>query len=216
MSATKVLRWERRPEERPQELLQAALEVFARNGYRNTTLDEIGEAAGVTKGTIYHYFETKESLLLGVIEHYQRLAFARAEEAIRDGTLPASTRIRLLVRNVFSDVEGRRDFIALLVRGVTHEIPRVHERWMQGPAHLWTLVATLVDEGKVHGEFRPDADGEVAARVLISGLMLQLMWQLHARRIPAMAMNADRLIDSSVELFLRSLGSGRRRRSASE
>lgn len=205
MSAAKVLRWERRPDERPRELLVAALQVFARNGYRSTTLDEVAETAGVTKGTIYHYFDTKEALLLGVIEHYQSLAFGRAEQAIRDERLPASTRIRLLMRKMFDDSEGRRDLLALLVRGVTHELPRVHERWLMGPARLWMLVARLVEEGKSRGEFRPDADGEVGARVLVSGLMLQLMWQIHAETVPGLAMDADRLIDSSVELFLAGL-----------
>lgn len=202
MSPAKVLRWERRPEERPRELLEAALQVFARNGYRNTTLDEVAETAGVTKGAIYHYFDTKEALLLGVIEHYQTLAFGRAEQAIRDERLPASTRIRLLIRKMFDDSEGRRDLLALLVRGVTHELPRVHERWLLGPARLWMLVARLVEDGQSRGEFRADADGEVGARVLVSGLMLQLMWQIHAGTVPALAMDADRLIDSSVELFL--------------
>jgi AcrR family transcriptional regulator len=56
MCAAKVLRWERRPDARPQELLDAALSVFAERGYRNTRLEEVAEAAGVTKGTIYHYF----------------------------------------------------------------------------------------------------------------------------------------------------------------
>jgi AcrR family transcriptional regulator len=205
MNSPKLLKWERRPQERPQELLKAALEVFARNGYRNTTLEEIGEAAGVTKGAIYHYFANKESLLLAVIEHYQGLTFARAEEGMRNRRVPASTRIRLLIRKVFSDTEGRRDLLALLVRGVTQEIPSVHERWMRGPVHLWTLVAKLVEEGKARGEFRMDADGEVGARVLVSGLMLQLMWQLHVETMPAIAMDPDRLIDSSVEMFLESL-----------
>lgn len=210
MSTAKSLRWERRPDERPRELLEAALQVFARNGYRSTTLDEVAEAAGVTKGAIYHYFDTKEALLLGVIEHYQKLAFARAEQAIRDERLPASTRIRLLIRKMFSDTEGRRDLLALLVRGVTHELPRVHERWLHGPARLWTMLARLVEEGKMREEFRPDADGEVGARVLVSGLMLQLMWQQHAETMPALAMDADRLIDSSVELFLEAMRPARK------
>jgi AcrR family transcriptional regulator len=211
MNSPKLLKWERRPQERPQELLKAALEVFARNGYRNTTLEEIGEAAGVTKGAIYHYFANKESLLLAVIEHYQKSTFTRAEEGIRNRRVPASTRIRLLIRKVFSDTEGRRDLLALLVRGVTQEIPSVHERWMRGPVHLWTLVSRLVEEGQARGEFRMDADGEVGARVLVSGLMLQLMWQLHVDTMPAIAMDPDRLIDSSVEIFLASLRTTARR-----
>jgi hypothetical protein len=70
---------------------------------------------------------------------------------------------------------------------------------------LWTLLASLVEEGKARGEFRPDADGDAGARLLVSGLMLQLMWQQHGDAVPALAIDEDRLIDSSVELFLASL-----------
>ena len=210
MSAAKALRWERRPDDRTQELLEAALRVFAEQGYRNTRLDEVAEAAGVTKGTIYHYFDTKEALLLGVIEHYQALAFGRVDEVVRDHRLPASTRIRLLVRKMFAGSEGgRRPLLALLLRGVAHEVPRAHERWLRdGPVRLWTLIGRLVAEGQKSGEFRQDADGDVGARVLVSGLMVQLMWQQHADAVPALGVDEDRLIDSSVELFLAGLRRG--------
>jgi AcrR family transcriptional regulator len=210
MSAAKALRWERRPEDRTQELLEAALQVFAQQGYRNTRLEEVAEAAGVTKGTIYHYFDTKEALLLGVIEHYQALAFGRADDVLRDHRLPASTRIRLLVRKMFAGSEHtRRPMLALLLRGVAHEVPHVHERWLRdGPVRLWTLIARLVAEGQKRGEFRLDADGEVAARLLVSGLLLQFMWQQHGDAVPALAVDEDRLIDSSVELFLAALRRG--------
>lgn len=210
MSTTRVPRLERRPEARPQELLEAALRVFAQQGYRTARLDDVADAAGVTKGAIYHYFDTKEALLLGVIEHYQALAFGRAEDALRDDSAPAAARIRLLVRKVFSEREtGSGDrLLALLIRGVAHEVPHVHDRWLRnGPARLWTLLGRLVEEGKQRGEFRRDADGEVAARVLVSGLMLQLMWQQHADDVPALAIDYERLIDSSIELFLASLTS---------
>jgi AcrR family transcriptional regulator len=164
----------------------------------------------VTKGTIYHYFDTKEALLLGVIEHFQTLAFGRADEALRDHRLPVSTRIRLLVRKMFSGSErSRRHMFALLLRGVVHEVPHAHERWLRdGPVRLWTLIGRLVAEGQKSGEFRPDADGDVGARLLVSGLMVQLMWQQHAEALPALAVDEDRLIDSSVELFLASLRRG--------
>ena len=208
MSATKPPRLERRPEARPQELLEAALRVFAEQGYRTARLDDVADAAGVTKGAIYHYFDTKEALLLGVIEHYQALAFGRAEDALRDKSASAATRIRLLIHKVFSEREtGSGDrLLALLIRGVAHEVPHVHDRWLRdGPARLWTLLGRLVEEGKQRGEFRRDADGEVAARVLVSGLMLQLMWQQHADGVPALAIGYDRLIESSIELFLASV-----------
>jgi AcrR family transcriptional regulator len=210
MAATKTRRTprrERRPEERPHELLEAALAVFARHGYRNTRLDDVADAAGVTKGAIYHYFDTKEALLLSVIEHYQALAFGRVGDTLEDTRIPVSERIRVLIQNVFSVEEPRsRHLLALLIRGIAHEVPRVHDRWLrEGPVRLWTLVARLVEEGKTRGEFRRDADGEVAARLLVSGLMLQLMWREHADEVSALGIDEKRLVGSAIELFLTGL-----------
>jgi AcrR family transcriptional regulator len=208
MSATKVLRLERRPDARMQELLEAALRVFAEKGYHAARLDDVADAAGVTKGAIYHYFDTKEALLLGVVEHYQALAFGRAEDALRDDSVPAAVRIRSVVRKIFAgrDVETSDRLLTLLIRGVAPEIPQVRDRWLRdGPVRLWTMLGRLVDEGKQRGEFRQDADGEVAARILVSGLMLQLMWQGHTDGVPDLSLDADRLIDSSVELFIAAL-----------
>ena len=201
---TKPLRWERRPEERPRELLEAALDVFAQRGYRNTRLDDVAEAAGVTKGAIYHYFDTKEELLLSVIEHHQALAFGRVEDVLHDTRLAPSARIQLVIRKMFSGGTPRgRHLLALLIRGIAHEVPKVHARWLEeGPARLWTIVADLVEEGKARGEFRADADGEVAARLLVSGLMLQRMWRQHGDDIAAMDIDEERLLESAVELFL--------------
>jgi len=208
MSVTKAPRVEQRSDTRMHALLEAALEVFAERGYRTARLDDVAEAAGVTKGAIYHYFDTKEALLLGVVEHYQALAFDRAEEALRDSRMPATARIRLLMRKVFAngDPESGQRLLTLLIGGLAHEVPVVHARWLQdGPARLWKMIGRLVEEGKKRGEFRPDADGEVGARLLVSGLMLQRMWQQHADDVPGLAVDHDRLIDSSVELFLASL-----------
>jgi len=203
----KSLKRERRPEERPRELLDAALAVFSQRGFRNTRLDDVAEAAGVTKGAIYHYFDTKEELLLNVIEHYQSLAFGRAEEVLANRSLSASGRIEQIIKKVFQPTEERkRQLLSLLIRGIAHEVPRVHDRWLRdGPARLWALVGALVEEGKRSGEFRSDADSEIAARLLISGLVLQRLWNEDAENIPEIAVDQERLLDSSIELFLASL-----------
>src|SRR6202047_4281517 len=57
----------RRKAERPGEILEAAFSEFSRNGYAATTLDQIAERAGVTKGTIYVYFENKEHLFISMV-----------------------------------------------------------------------------------------------------------------------------------------------------
>jgi AcrR family transcriptional regulator len=62
----------RRKAERPQEIVEAAFLEFSRNGYATTTLDQIAERAGVTKGTIYVYFENKEQLFLSMVREFTK------------------------------------------------------------------------------------------------------------------------------------------------
>jgi AcrR family transcriptional regulator len=204
----KALRWERRPDDRPNEILDAALRVFAERGYRNTRLEDVGEAAGVTKGAIYHYFANKEDLLLRAIQHRSEEAFGRIEEIVRDKTAPVSTRLRLVVRRWFGSITKERlAVVTLLLQGIAHEAPDAFRRWLaSGPTASTRLIATLVREGQARGEFRPDADADVAARMLISGLLQQTVWQQYAESVPDVGVAQDRLVDSGLELFLHSLG----------
>src|ERR1700674_5890393 len=73
MSATDARR--RRKADRPKEILEAAFEEFSRNGYASTTLDQIAERAGVTKGTIYVYFENKEHLFISMVREITKSTF---------------------------------------------------------------------------------------------------------------------------------------------
>ena len=204
---TKALRWERRPDERPQEILDAALTVFAERGYRNTRLEDVGDAAGVTKGAIYHYFANKEDLLLRAIEQRSEEAFGRIEEIVRDKTAPVSTRLRLVVRRWFGSVTKERlAVVTLLLQGIAHEAPEAFRRWLAGgPTAAMRLIATLVRQGQERGEFRPDADANVAARLLVSGLLQQTVWQQYAESVPDAWIEQERLVDSALELFLHSL-----------
>jgi AcrR family transcriptional regulator len=197
---------ERRPEARPGELLDAAITVFAERGYRNTRLEEVAAAAGVTKGTIYHYFRTKEELLLRAVEHYHREGFERTEQLLREEKAPASVRIRLYIRKSFGSDPSRRKVLTLLLQGVANDVPEVHRYWLEtGPLKAWRLLAGLVAEGQAAGEFRRDIDVEVACRTLVSGLILQLFWQKHADGIEGYRIDEDRLLDASVDAFLFSL-----------
>src|SRR5690349_19923445 len=204
---TKALRWERRPDERPREILDAALTVFAERGYSNTRLEDIGEAAGVTKGAIYHYFANKEDLLLRAIEQRSEEAFGRIEEILRDKTAPVSTRLRLVVRRWFGSISKERlAVVTLLLQGIAHEVPDAFRKWLTGgPMAATRVIATLVREGQTRGEFRADADADVAARMLVSGLLQQTVWLQYGDRIPELAMAQDRLVDSALELFLHGL-----------
>jgi AcrR family transcriptional regulator len=203
----RVLRWERRPDERPNELLEAALRIFAERGYASTRLEEIAASVGVTKGTIYHYFATKEELLLRAIEHYYEQAFVPLQHLLDERRGPVSATIRLFLRRAFGRLDATRlSVLTLLVEGVARDVPHAYHQWLaSGPVRGWELLATLIEAGKAAGEFRRDADSDVIARITISGLVLQFAWQRYADGVPRVAVDADRLIDSAAESLLHSL-----------
>lgn len=67
------------------DVTRAAVELFASNGYANTSVQQIVEAAGVTKGAMYHYFESKDDLLFGIYDRLLSLQKARLEEIVGRG-----------------------------------------------------------------------------------------------------------------------------------
>ena len=192
----------------PATLMETAFRVFAERGYRATRLDEVAEAAGVTKGAIYYYFESKEDLLRKAVHHRHRAIFAEIAEALRSERAPASARIRLTLRKIWAHWldPGWGHALRLMLGEVSLEFPALFRMWAEaGPIHGWSLVRDLVEEGQRSGEFRRDADAEVAARIVVSGLMLQAGLHVHMGLADLAPCDTDRIFDSAVDVFLRGL-----------
>lgn len=203
----------RRPDERPGELLDAALRVFATHGYRRTTLEQVAAAAGVTKGAVYHYFPDKQALLLRALAQHQDRALGRLEDLARGGDGSAAERLRRFLRSAFGDDDrARRDVLALL-QDIAHEAPAVHHRWLaNGPARGWRLLAGLIAAGQASGEFRADLDADATARLAISGLLMQVVLQQHAHAVPALQADPARLVEAAADLLIAGLARPRRTR----
>ncbi len=84
-------RWRRLPEERPKQILAAALEVFAERGLAAARLDDIAKRAGLSKGTIYLYFPNKEELFREVVRTSVVAYIARAEAFLESERDPVSS-----------------------------------------------------------------------------------------------------------------------------
>jgi AcrR family transcriptional regulator len=189
-------------------LLAAAFRVFAARGYRGTRLEDVADAAGVTKGAIYHYFDSKEDLLRRAVQSRHRAMFAEIESALEREQAPAAARIRFVLRKVWlhwMEPDWGHAF-RLLLGELSIEFPALFRMWAQeGPVHGWALVRRLIEQGVASGEFRVDVDAEVAARLVVSGLMLQAALQVHLGLAELAPCDADRIFDSAVELFLHGL-----------
>jgi len=206
MTVTRPARWERRPDDRPQELLDAAFRTFAEHGYRATRLEQVAEAAGVTKGTIYYYFRNKEDLFRQAIHRHRDLTSARLDEVMRDVHGSVAARLRVGLSEAWRDAEGPNGvLLRLMVGEVSIEAPELFRDWFEeSVAQGGDELAAVVREGQASGEFRADADPDVAARQFISAVFMQALMQHHGVGA-ADSLPQERRIAAGVELFLHSL-----------
>src|SRR5260370_12088303 len=98
-------RWQRRKEARPEEILTAALDVFVERGFARARLEEVARRAGVTKGTIYLYFKSKEALFKAVVRGTIVPVIAQGEALAQSFTGSARDLVEQLVREYWT-LEG--------------------------------------------------------------------------------------------------------------
>jgi AcrR family transcriptional regulator len=121
----------RRKAERPQEIIEAAFAEFSRNGYATTTLDRIAERAGVTKGTIYVYFENKEHLFISMVEDSTKAAHETVREMFE--THAGSTvdllraQFSFIYRHIVED-KRRREVVRMLIAEASR-FPELADRY---------------------------------------------------------------------------------------
>ena len=194
--------------EPPGILLDAAFSVFSRKGYRAARLEEVAKAAGMTKGAIYYYFSGKEDLLRRAVEKRHRAIFREIQQALEGEDAPASAKIRLALRRVWSHWTEADwgDAFRLLVGQLSVEFPALFRTWArEGPLEGYRMVRELIAEGVEKGEFRKDVDSEAAARLVVSGLLLQAAFHVHLGLDELAPGDPDRIFDSAVDLFLHGL-----------
>lgn len=99
------------PEERRQEIVETALELFAEKGYEDTTMQDISDRMNVSPGLCYRYFRSKSELFAAASEYYAAKAMEELRTPGGDG-LPARERLALFLRQIFEYVSRHREFEA--------------------------------------------------------------------------------------------------------
>ena len=197
-------RWQRRPEARPEEILDAALEVFGEQGFARARLEDVAQRAGVSKGTLYLYFDSKETL-------FREMVRAKAVAALREGAafveaFQGSHRDLLteFLRRMYRVLQEQNlSRISRLVQAELASFPELAHFYSQEvilPARR--LVESIITRGIEAGEFRahgsrlrlsgcPDAsDSRGSNAVLLPALRSRSPFRRgHSRR-------SDRLLSS--------------------
>lgn len=145
-SATTPLRAPRLPrEERRQQVLSAALEVFSSVGYHAASMDEIAERAGVSKPVLYQHFPGKLDLYLELLDSGVEEILAAAREALHS-TTDNATRVGAMVQAFFRFVEEPGGAFRLVFESDLAHEPAVHERMESAEQSLAALSAAVIAE----------------------------------------------------------------------
>jgi AcrR family transcriptional regulator len=163
----------RRKEARPAELLDAALELFVEKGFASTRSEEVARRAGVSKGTLYLYFPSKEELLKAVIQQFlaDRIAEGAHEIEQADGPTPA------LMENLLVDwwmrvYDSPAAGVFKLVISEVRNFPDIAQFYLErvvDPGNA--LCARLLRRGIERGEFR-DVDIDAAVHSILMPMVL--------------------------------------------
>jgi AcrR family transcriptional regulator len=222
MSSTVQPRWRRRPEARPGQILEAALEVFAECGVAAARLEDIGKRAGVSKATIYLYFPNKETLFREVIRGTVVSAIESGERAVEGFKGSATASFEAHMRRYWEFIRSPK--FAPIFRLVHAELAqhpdlaRFYADEVVSRGHR--LIASIVRRGIDQGEFR-EVDPLVAARMLSAPFVLHGIWCRHRDAFTWMAKKTDAevledLIAFNMQAICVTPPSSRRRREKSK
>jgi AcrR family transcriptional regulator len=178
-------------------IVDVAVQVFLRHGYDGASLDQVAEAAGITKASIYYHAAGKEALLKhGAGRALDALFAVLDEPAALDGR--ALDRLKHVVRRTIEITVKRLPEVALLlrVRGNTGT-----ERWILDRRRRFDrLVAKIVDEAQATGELRADIEAGLITRLLFGMLNSITEWYR-----PGGGLNVDDIVAAATRLAFNGL-----------
>ena len=175
--------------DKPQQIVDAAVRVFARNGYYNSRVSDIAREAGIASGTIYLYFRTKEEILVTLFRDKMAAFVAHLRREIA-GEVDAIAKIRRLVTLHFDVLEQS----PALAEVVQIELRQGQKFFRGASAHevsaYFELIGSVLEEGVAAGCFRADMPVKVATKVLFGAMdQMATSWVLGKR--------GYRLVDSA-------------------
>jgi AcrR family transcriptional regulator len=189
-------------------ILDSAREVFFRDGFMAANLDEVAEKAGVAKGTLYRYFESKAELYVAVLGHNGAIFEQKMRATIVAGTPPAE-QLRTTSYWYFDHYLQNRDYFQIfwaienqavigeLPGGVVEEVASLWERCLQ-------IIAEIIEAGVKEGVFRQCDSWEVANVLwtLANGLIQteRSATRRQLRRIPV-----ERAFDDALTIMIAGL-----------
>lgn len=161
---------------RREQLLAIAATLFAEKGFRNTTVRDIADAAGILSGSLYHHFDSKESMVDELLVPFQEELFGKYDEILASGD-DARTKLERAVRVSFEAIDQHPHEVAIFQNDADHlgsfeRFAYFADRNAQSRA-VWV---TLIEEGVRTGVLRADLDVTLTYRFIRDTVWVAVRW----------------------------------------
>jgi len=199
-------RWQRRKDARPPEILEAALAVFAEKGFAATRLDDVAAKAGITKGTIYLYFDSKQALFEALARQSIGVQIDQVTAQLAQFPGSSSDLLRFVLGTMGNfAITSDRVVLPRLVLAEAANFPQLAEFWRREVVERGiALMSGIIQRGIARGEFRK-IDLQHAARLCVAPLLVIVLWRTTFARFDAEPYDYQGLIDAHLATLLKGL-----------
>ena len=176
------------PADKRRLILDAAIRVFARQGFHATRVSDIADEAGVAYGLVYHYFDSKDKLLNELFTERWSLLLAAIEET--DADTPPRERLAAVARFIVDSYRHDPELMKVIIVEVTRAANSFGRTHLPEIRKAYELIAKIVAQGQAEGIFRGDID-PIFASMSFYGAIEQLLSGWIFELIPAAAADFD-------------------------
>jgi TetR/AcrR family transcriptional regulator len=201
----------RRKDARPGELLAAALDLFVEKGYAATRVEEVATRAGVSKGTLFLYFSSKEELFKSVVREHISGHFATWSEEIEQFDGSSQEMLRDCLQSWWEHIGSTKaSGIPKLMMGEARNFPELGAFYQQEVVQPGSaLVARILQRGITRGEFRP-MDLKYGVYMVLAPLVFLSMWMhsLDACGDPVTHIDPEKYLSTQLDMLLFGFSAG--------
>jgi AcrR family transcriptional regulator len=196
----------RRPEARPAEILEAALDLFTEKGFAATRLEDVASRAGLSKAAIYLYFKDKTTLLTALVQAMVGANISLAAELIEHHEGPVAP----LLRQILGVLAGRLTDTRLphlikLIISESRAYPEIGRFYLDNViGRALPIFRALIARGIASGEFRA-VDPDLTVKCLVAPMLLGALWKSVFEPIGAEPMNVADLAGLHADLIIKGL-----------
>lgn len=162
-------------EERTHQIIESAMTVFAKKGFNKTRMSDIADETGVSKGTLYLYFKSKDAIIRSILETIFGRELTQSRK-LKDLNQPPAEKINLLAQSMISDLKKMKPLLSLyfefMALAMRQEVVRtvIQETFQE----FTEIIENLIHQGIENGDFRSVnvKDAALAVGAILEGTLL--------------------------------------------